>query len=152
MRLKEKLSIKRDMSYQAGKVWERVEMENALNFSELHIDPVPFHLAEKNLLKVQRFFSMLRVNHMNLTTKGRLISVVGLKKLRKKPQRTLTAVGTPTSSRNRRSPARTVSLPLKRSPVSVKTVSHLWTNLTLASVDSPLSTFLVFGPDNQMER
>ena len=144
------------MSYQAGKVWERVEMENALNFSELHIDPVPFHLAEKNLLKVQRFFSMLRVNHMNLTTKGRLISVVGLKKLRKKPQRTLTAVGTPTSRRNRRSPARmstrTVSLPLKRSPVSVKTVSHLWTNLTLASVDSPLSTFLVFGPDNRMER
>ena len=85
MRLKEKLSIKRDMSYQAGKVWERVEMENAL-------------------------------------------------------------------SRNRRSPARTVSLPLKRSPVSVKTVSHLWTNLTLASVDSPLSPFLVFGPDNRMER
>ena len=54
MRLKEKLSIKRGMSYQAGKeVWERVEMENALNFTELHIVPVPFHLAEKNnLLKV----------------------------------------------------------------------------------------------------
>merc|ERR1712025_233843 len=64
--------------------WEKQEMEKAVNFTDLHIDPAPFQLVEKsNLLKVHSLFSMLGVNHAYVTTIGRLIGVVGLKELRK---------------------------------------------------------------------
>ena len=72
------------MSLEEQREWEKQEMEKAVNFTELHIDPAPFQLVEKSsLLKVHSLFSMLGVNHAYVTTIGRLIGVVGLKELRK---------------------------------------------------------------------
>jgi len=77
-------SKKVDMSLEEQREWEKQEMEKAVNFTDLHIDPAPFQLVEKsNLLKVHSLFSMLGVNHAYVTTIGRLIGVVGLKELRK---------------------------------------------------------------------
>jgi len=77
-------SKKVDMSLEEQREWEKQEMDKAVNFTDLHIDPAPFQLVEKsNLLKVHSLFSMLGVNHAYVTTIGRLIGVVGLKELRK---------------------------------------------------------------------
>ena len=91
-----------DMSPEEQRDWEAAEMEMAVDFGQLKIDPAPFQLPEKSsLLKVHSLFSMLGmlafitlsiftyvlyftgVNHAYVTTIGRLIGVVGLKELRK---------------------------------------------------------------------
>jgi len=77
-------SKKLDMTLEEQREWEKQEMQKAVNFTDLHIDPAPFQLVEKSsLLKVHSLFSMLGVNHAYVTTIGRLIGVVGLKELRK---------------------------------------------------------------------
>ena len=76
--------LRPEMSLEEQREWERQEMEKAVIFTDIHIDPAPFQLVEKSsLLKVHSLFSMLGVNHAYVTTIGRLIGVVGLKELRK---------------------------------------------------------------------
>lgn len=73
-----------DMSIGEQRRWENEQMDQEIDFGNIHIDPAPFQLVEKtSLLKVHSLFSMLGVNHAYVTAIGRLIGVVGLKELRK---------------------------------------------------------------------
>ena len=48
------------MSPEEQRDWEAAEMEKAVDFGQLKIDPAPFQLPEKSsLLKVHSLFSML---------------------------------------------------------------------------------------------
>jgi len=137
-----KVHRRTDMSLEEQREWEKQEMEKAVNFTELHIDPAPFQLVEKSsLLKVHSLFSMLGVNHAYVTTIGRLIGVVGLKELRK-------AIEDANSGQSSARPAGDEESGKKKSH------SHPHTSATVASMDSMVSNSLVSdeSDDNLLER
>lgn len=74
-----------DMSPEDQKIWEKEEMENAIDLvaSNVRIDPSPFQLVEKtSILKVHSLFSMIGINHAYVTNTGKLVGVVALKEVK----------------------------------------------------------------------
>ena len=55
-------------------------------FPFLQIDPAPFQLVEQtSLIKVHSLFSMLQLNHTYVTSIGKLVGVVSIKDVSRKP-------------------------------------------------------------------
>lgn len=64
--------------------WEAEELSKPVDFSVCKIDPAPFQLVEgSSLLKTHSFFAMIGINYAYVTSKSRLVGVVGVKELRK---------------------------------------------------------------------
>ncbi|XP_030072362.1 chloride channel protein 2 isoform X2 [Microcaecilia unicolor] len=74
--------------------WEEQQLDEQVNFNNCKIDPAPFQLVERTSLhKAHTIFSLLGVDHVYVTSIGRLIGMVSLKELRKAIEGSVTVKG-----------------------------------------------------------
>nr|XP_033814644.1 chloride channel protein 2 [Geotrypetes seraphini] len=74
--------------------WEELQLDEQVNFNNCKIDPAPFQLVERTSLhKAHTIFSLLGVDHVYVTSIGRLIGMVSLKELRKAIEGSVTLKG-----------------------------------------------------------
>ncbi|XP_029472361.1 chloride channel protein 2 [Rhinatrema bivittatum] len=74
--------------------WEERQLDEQVNFNNCKIDPAPFQLVERTSLhKTHTIFSLLGVDHVYVTSIGRLIGMVSLKELRKAIEGSVTVKG-----------------------------------------------------------
>uniref|UniRef100_A0A8C7G7X9 Chloride channel, voltage-sensitive 1a n=1 Tax=Oncorhynchus kisutch TaxID=8019 RepID=A0A8C7G7X9_ONCKI len=68
------------------KEWEEAEMDKPMEIDQIRIDPSPFQLVERTSLhKTHTLFSLLGLSHAYVTSIGKLVGVVALKEVRKRP-------------------------------------------------------------------